>query len=82
MPAPAGYTLDQLLSWCLEDKLIDSYQKADDVIVIVQGDLEHELALGEAEAFLKGIFKYSPLVRTRKIIGPAPITEPGSQNEA
>ena len=83
MPAPAGYTLDQLLSWCLEDRLIDSYQKTGQDIVIIQGDLRHELPLTEAESFLKGIFKHSPIVKTRKIVGGSaanPLL--GGENEA
>ena len=63
MPAQAGYSLDQLLSWCVEDRLIDGFERRESRVVIVQGEVRHELAAGEAETFLRAAFRPRPAKR-------------------
>lgn len=51
-----GYSLDQLLEWCTDDRLIDGYDKSDEGVVIIQDGSRREFNLLDAHAFLKGIF--------------------------
>lgn len=60
-----GYSLDQLLTWCLEDQLIDDYLKTDEGVVITQGKVSHQLSHARARSFLAGIFGSSPYGRMK-----------------
>ena len=51
-----GYTLDQLLKWCEEDRLIDGYDKDDDTVVIFLDGGRRTLSHSDATILLKGIF--------------------------
>lgn len=52
-----GYTLEQLLRWCEEDRLIDGYERSDDeAIVIFLDGGSRKLSYDEATNLLKGIF--------------------------
>ena len=57
MPSTAGYSIEQLLSWCLEDRLIDGFERQEGIVVIVRGASRHELRATDAERFLKGFFR-------------------------
>lgn len=52
-----GYSLEQLLSWSMEDSLIDGYERAGDLLVISRGRRRHVLPITEASGFLKRIFR-------------------------
>lgn len=51
-----GYTLDQLLQWCEEDRLIDGYDKTDESVIIFVNGGSRTLTFREATALLKGMF--------------------------
>lgn len=51
-----GYSLDQLLKWCEEDKLIDGYDKTDDAVVIFVNGGSKRLNHSDATTLLRGIF--------------------------
>lgn len=63
MASPTGYTLDQLLDWSLEDRLIDYYERAGNRLVIVQGKVRREFSTEEARRFLKESFKRSEFLQ-------------------
>lgn len=60
-----GYSLDQLLTWCLEDQLIDEYSETDEGVVITQGNVSHQLSHVRARNFLAGVFGSSPYGRMK-----------------
>lgn len=51
-----GYSLDQLLHWCEEDRLIDGYDKTDESVVIFLNGGSRRLSHDEATSLLKGMF--------------------------
>lgn len=51
-----GYTLDQLLRWCEEDRLIDGYDKTEESVIIFLDGGSRTLTFREATALLKGMF--------------------------
>jgi len=61
----AGYTLKQLLTWCLEDRLIDAYEETEQGVIIWQGRSRHLLSPSRAHHFLAGVFGGSPYGRMK-----------------
>ncbi len=57
MSGSQGYSLEQLLSWSLQDHLIDAYERQGDRLVIVAGGLRHDLPRGEARSYLIGMIR-------------------------
>lgn len=51
-----GYTLDQLLRWCEEDRLIDGYDKTEESVIIFLDGGSRTLTFREAAALLKRMF--------------------------
>lgn len=51
-----GYTLDQLLRWCEEDRLIDGYDKTEESVIIFLDGGSRTLTFREATSLLKGMF--------------------------
>jgi hypothetical protein len=56
MIVSTGYTLDQLLTWCRQDELIDYFEQVDDVVVIVRGGRRFAFQPEEAMVLLKELF--------------------------
>lgn len=63
MVGSQGYSLEQLLAWSIEDCLIDGYERAGDLLVIVQGKLRREMPFQEARDYLKGMFRQHARLR-------------------
>ena len=56
MMAKNGYTLEQLLSWCVEDQLIDEFTFCDESIKICRKGEVEEYQRAEAVSYLKDLF--------------------------
>ena len=56
MSGSTGYSLDQLLEWCKQDRLIDGFRKDTDVILIWHEGTERTLSHAEARLYLTKIF--------------------------
>ncbi len=56
MSGSAGYSLDQLLEWCKQDRLIDGFRKDDQAILIWQEGTERSLSHADARLFLTRMF--------------------------
>ena len=54
--AQNGYTLEQLLSWCVEDQLIDEFTFCDSSVEICRKGEVEEFQRAEAVAYLKELF--------------------------
>ncbi len=54
-----GYSVDQLLEWCKHDRLIESYDRSDEGVVICYNGSRREYSVPDAHAFLKTIFTSS-----------------------
>lgn len=56
MSRSAGYTLDQLLRWCKQDRLIDGFRKVDGAILIWSNGTERSLSYDDARLYLTQMF--------------------------
>lgn len=56
MSGTAGYSLDQLLEWCKQDRLIDGFRKNPEGILIWQEGVERKLSHTDAKLLLTSIF--------------------------
>ena len=56
MMSRTGYTLEQLLSWCVEYQLIDEFTFCDDSIEICRKGEAQEFERPEAVSYLKELF--------------------------
>lgn len=56
MTAQKGYTLEQLLSWCVDDQLIDEFTFSDNSIEICRRGEIREFERPEAVSYLKELF--------------------------
>lgn len=52
-----GYSLEQLLAWSIEDRLIDGFEKEGEVIILVKGKLRKAFPFHEARNYLKRMFR-------------------------
>lgn len=59
MSGSPGYTLDQLLEWCRQDRLIDGFQVDEDAILIWHDGIEHALSHADARLYLTQMFTAS-----------------------
>lgn len=53
----SGYSIDQLLEWSLEDRLIDGYERNGETVIIIRGNNARELRSREAKHYLKRMFR-------------------------
>lgn len=53
----AGYTLDQLLAWCHDDRLIDTYAIRGDTVYVQSGSSMKTFDSGNALAYLKSLIR-------------------------
>ena len=56
MSDSAGYSLDQLLEWCKQDRLIDGFRKDDGAILLWHDGTERSLSYADARLYLTRIF--------------------------
>lgn len=56
MSDASGYSLEQLLTWCSQDRLIDDYLQRDGVVVIFRNGVREEFSRSDAHTYLKGVF--------------------------
>ncbi len=56
MAGSTGYSLDQLLEWCKQDRLIDGFRKESEVILIWQNGTERMLSHADARVYLTRVF--------------------------
>ncbi len=56
MSGSAGYSLDQLLEWCTQDRLIDGFRKDDGAILIWHNGTEHMFSHADARLYLTKMF--------------------------
>lgn len=52
-----GYTLEQLLSWCVDDGLIDDFSSTGGQVEIRRGSKRSQLTRPAAIQFLKDLFR-------------------------
>lgn len=53
----SGYTLDQLLAWCHDDRLIDTYAIRGDTVYVQSGTSMKALDPGNALSYLKTLIR-------------------------
>lgn len=56
MSGSTGYSLDQLLEWCRQDRLIDGFKKEAEAILIWKGGRERTLSHADAMLYLTRMF--------------------------
>lgn len=56
MGGSTGYSLDQLLEWCWQDRLIDGFRKEGEAILIWQDGQERSLSRADAMVYLTMMF--------------------------
>lgn len=53
----SGYTLDQLLAWCHDDRLIDTYAVRGDTVYVQSGSSMKTFDSGNALLYLKSLIR-------------------------
>lgn len=56
MSGSTGYSLDQLLEWCRQDRLIDGFRKEAEAILIWHDGRERTLSHADAMLYLTRMF--------------------------